>query len=92
VANGERAKGKIEKAIHEGFITPGMRKWATALCDQSEAMFDDFCERAGPTFAYLLRPAGIVNAHLEEDRSPSTDPVAVAICEQLGLKHEALSR
>jgi phage I-like protein len=87
-----RAKGKIERAIREGFITPGMRKWATALCDQSEAMFDDFCERAGPTFAYLLRPAGIATAHLDLETAHASDPVAVAICEQLGLKPEALGR
>lgn len=88
----ERIKGKIEGAIREGFITPGMRKWATALCDQSEAMFDDFCEKSGPTFAYLMRPAGIATAHLEQETALASDPVALAVCEQLGLKPEALGR
>ena len=88
----ERIKGKIEGAIREGFITPGMRKWATALCDQSEAMFDDFCEKSGPTFAYLMRPAGIATAHLDQETAHASDPVALAVCEQLGLKPEALGR
>lgn len=88
----ERIKGKIEGAIREGFITPGMRKWATALCDQSEAMFDDFCEKSGPTFAYLMRPAGIATAHLDQETAHVSDPVALAVCEQLGLKPEALGR
>lgn len=88
----ERTKAKIERAIREGFITPGMRKWATALCDQSEEMFDDFCEKSGPTFADLMGPAGIATAHLDQETAHASDPVAQAICEQLGLKPEALGR
>lgn len=87
-----RIKAKIEGAVREGFITPGMRKWATALYDQSEAMFDDVCEKSVPTFAYLMRPAGIATAHLDQETAHASDPVALAVCEQLGLKPEALGR
>ena len=82
----DRIAGKISKAISEGFITPGMRKWAESLCSQSEAIFDDFCEKSGPTFAYLMRPAGIAGAAMIGTSHPASDPMAEAICAQLGLK------
>lgn len=57
-----------------------------ALCSQSEPMFDDFCTRAGPTFAYLLRPAGILGLTQGEYAASASDPMAEAVCAQLGLK------
>jgi hypothetical protein len=90
--NSERVKGKIARAVEQGFITPGMRSWAEALCSQSEASFDDFCAKAGPTFGYLLKPAAPGGAPQGQHTQAKGDPVAEAICAQLGLKPEALSR
>jgi phage I-like protein len=90
--NSERVMGKIARAVEQGFITPGMRSWAEALCSQSEASFDDFCAKAGPTFGYLLKPAAPGGTPQGQKTQVKGDPVAEAICAQLGLKPDALSR
>ena len=68
-----------------------MRGWATELCQSDEAAFDDFCEKAGPTFAYLFRPAaGAARIPGGSERFDNL-PLEQTICEQLGLKPGSLS-
>lgn len=83
-----RIEGKIAKACAEGFVTHGMRDWARALCHSDEAAFDAYCTGV-PNFGYLLKSSGAVPAYSAKE--VVGDPVAEAICAQLGLKPGSLN-
>lgn len=44
----------VTDALDNGFITPGMRDWATALCRQDPDSFAQFTKSATPAYAYLF--------------------------------------
>ena len=46
-AHQDRILGKVNKAEHEGYVHPGMRDWARALCRSDEAAFDTYMAKAG---------------------------------------------
>jgi phage I-like protein len=83
-------EGKIEKAIRDGVITPGMREWATALCSSDEAAFDGFVKQVGKPFAHLFGASPIkpeMEARLTAERGGARAATATAekIARQLGI-------
>lgn len=89
-------EGKIEKAIRDGVITPGMREWATALCSSDEAAFDGFVKQVGKPFAHLFGASLItpeMEARLTAERGgmPAAPATAEKIARQLGVDPESLS-
>ena len=84
-----RIKAKVDAAARDHYITNGMKDWALSLCRSDEAAFDAFCEKSGPTFAYLFKPTtGLMKVPTAERRNVSD--LETAICEQLGLKPGSL--
>jgi phage I-like protein len=84
-----RITSKIETAMREGYISPGMKNWALALCRSDEVAFDTFCRDSGPTFAYLFKESHAVGRGPANEPYTAT-PLEASICEQLGLKPDAL--
>lgn len=89
-------EGKIEKAIREGVITPGMREWATALCSSDEAAFEGFVKQVGKPFAHLFGASPIspkMEARLTAERGGVSAAPATAekIARQLGVDPKSLS-
>ena len=83
-------EAKIEKAIRDGVITPGMREWATALCSSDEAAFDGFIRQIGKPFAHLFGASPItpeMEARLTAERGgvPAAPATAEKIARQLGV-------
>ena len=83
-----RAVEKVEQAVKEHYITPGMKDWALALCQSDEAAFDTFCQSSGPVFSYLFKQN--VNARLLPAQTTAATALEAAIYEQLGLKPGSL--
>ncbi len=88
----ERVRRKVEDAFAQGYITGGMRPWATALCASDEDAFDGFLKSSGAAFAHLTRPSGTSALPPSEgtrgigtERGPAADMEAM-----LGLKPGAL--
>ena len=86
----EPVTAKVERAEREHYIAPGMREWALSLCRSYEAAFDVFCEKSGPTFAYLFKPARDWSVPPETQKRQYESEMEATICEQLGLKPGAL--
>lgn len=87
-------RSKVERACQEGYITHGMRDWATALCTADPASFDSFLEGVGPTFAYLFKPHPAFDKHPAAGQRvamQSESDAEEALCKQLGLAPGALS-
>lgn len=87
-------RSKVEHACKEGYITHGMRDWATALCTADPASFDSFLEGVGPTFAYLFKPHPAFDKHPAARPSVAMQSESEAeelLCKQLGLKSGSLS-
>lgn len=89
----DHATAKVNDAMQRGFISPAMKEWATALCQQDEGSFDSFIEKSTPQFAHLFKPSGTsamppksanATAHI------SGSDQAEAVCQQLGLKSGTL--
>lgn len=77
---------KVESALREGYITPAMRGWATALCTQDAGSFETFIHKTGPTYAHLFKPSHMTG------KPPTSSATALvegdmeaAVCAQLGL-------
>ena len=85
------AEAKIGAAIKEGHITPAMRPWATALCRQDPALFDDFLAKSPAPFAHLSRLLTLGNAFGTASEKAAHSAEAAAICAQLGLSPDALN-
>ena len=49
-----RISRKLHEAIKQGFISPGQRTSATALCQSCAASFDAYCTGV-PRFGYLVK-------------------------------------
>lgn len=86
----ERAETRVRDALKRGYITPGMRDWALALCTRDEASFDDFMAKALPTYAYLSKQL-LPNHPPDRTSGTQTCETSKAICEQLGLSDLSLS-
>ncbi len=87
-------RNKVEAALREGYITNGMRDWATALCSADPDSFDKFLSGVGPTFAYLHQPLSAFEKHPSSryaDASQSAGDAEDLVCKQLGLKSGSLS-
>lgn len=90
VLSEETAAAKVEDALRRGYITPGLRPWALALCRQDPDSFDAFMSGAVPAFAHLTR--NILPAGFPDRPGPVLQSDAeAAICAQLGLKPGSLS-
>lgn len=85
------ANAKVERAFKEGHITPAMRPWATALCRQDPALFDEFLAKSPAPFAHLLRPVTLGGAFVTASEKAAHSAEAAAICAQLGLSPDALN-
>jgi phage I-like protein len=84
----EEASRKMEWAFREGYITPAMREWATALCMEDPASFDTFLAKSPAPWAHLTRPI----PHIEiTPRGSAVIGEEAAICAQLGLKPGSLA-
>ena len=51
-----QAKTMVDKGFDEGYLTPAMRGWATAFCQQDPDSFKAFISTAPRPFAHLLSP------------------------------------
>jgi len=79
------ARSSVELAVRNGHITPAMRGWATALCQQDPESFERFIAASPAPYAHLFRPAGL--SHAQADGSPRiVSPEEASVCAQLGLK------
>lgn len=87
----ERAEDKVERAMEDGYITHGMKRWALELAAQDEASFDAFIASTAPPYAHLKR--SVMPSALPPGAAAPTavDPNAAAICAQLGLDPKALA-
>jgi phage I-like protein len=90
-ASEERASQKVEDALRSGYLSPGMKDWATALCMSNEASFDSFLAKSVPQFAHILKPTHTSAAPPGSRQSTETAELADAICSQLGLKAGSLN-
>ena len=90
----ERAEAKVTEAMAQGYLSPAMKDWATALCTQNEASFDAFITKSVPQFAHLFKPShmtGLPPGATPGSITAEQSEVASSICSQLGLKPEALA-
>jgi phage I-like protein len=87
-------RSKVDLAVREGYITNGMRDWATALCSADPDSFDKFLSGVGPTFSYLQKPHPAFDNHPAARPSVAMQSESEAeelLCKQLGLKSGSLS-
>lgn len=89
-AHEQNVKAKVETAVLEGFITPAMQDWATALCRQNPQSFDDFLASTGPTFAHFFERDTRFDTPPESRTLTSTDEQA--LCAQLGITTDQLAK
>lgn len=82
-AKDQEAETLVDAAMSEGYLTPAMREWAVALCRQDRDSFDAFVQSATPAYAHLFRAP--LARPLNRSRAPASDPLAQAICSQLGI-------
>lgn len=52
--NAERVERRVDEAVINGYITPAMREWATALCSRDPESFGAFLAASTPAYAYLF--------------------------------------
>jgi phage I-like protein len=90
-ASQERATQKVDQAVRDGYLSPSMKDWATALCRSNEASFDNFISSAVPQFAHLFKPTHTAARPHGTQRGSEVTELADAICSQLGLKPGALT-
>lgn len=87
----ERAEAKVERAMEDGHIPHGMKRWALELAAQDEASFDAFIASTAPPYAHLkhsVMPSALPPGAAAPN---AVDPNAAAICAQLGLDPKALA-
>jgi len=84
-----RATEKVNAALRQGYISPAMKDWATALCQSDGAAFDTFLAATGPVFSHLFKPMGLDGPPPATVTRRESDAEA-AICAQLGLKPGSL--
>lgn len=84
----QAAEAKVEKACGEGYITPAMRPWALALCQQDPTSFDTFLASSAPAWGHLFRPA--INRTIEGGMVEDEASTAGQIAAQLGIDAKRL--
>lgn len=82
------ADARVETALNEGYITPAMRPWATALCRENPEAFEGFLSSSCPAWAHLFRPT--LNRQLPQAAPRKRTDAGAKIAAQLGLPPEAL--
>lgn len=87
--NEQAAAALVQKAFNEGYLTPAMRGWATALASQDPDSFKAFLGTAPRPFAHLLTPMPRPLSAVAAQNDDSDE--AAAICAQLGLKPGSLN-
>jgi phage I-like protein len=88
----ERAETKVATAMRDGYLSPGMKGWATALCASDEASFDAFVAGSIPPFVHLSKSHDYMNVPPKtKGAGIGGSDVADAICAQLGLAPGALN-
>jgi phage I-like protein len=85
------ASQKVAQAMDAGYLTPAMRPWALALCEQDPAAFDSFLRSATPAYAHIVQPIRPA-AHPPAGQRHAAAGDAEDIAATLGLKPEALLR
>lgn len=75
----------VAKALDGGYITPGMRDWATDLCRSDPQSFADFMRSTAPAYASLFT-SPFDGKTIATDRPRSFDEAELAICSQLGIE------
>lgn len=83
-ASEEVANARVQSAMDAGYLTPGMRDWAVALCRADPASFDTFVKTATPSYAKLFEPAPRLSLNRERRQSARSAEEA-AVFSQLGL-------
>jgi phage I-like protein len=87
-----QVEAKVEDAFRRGYITAGMREWATELCSADEASFEGFLASTTPAYASLHRPTHTAGRPPGAEGRVAADPRAAAIAAQLGLDPSRLAR
>lgn len=75
----------VSDALDSGFITPGMRDWAMALCRQDPDSFVKFTESAAPAYAHLFNRVEL-GSPVNDPKSRAYDEAELAICAQLDIE------
>lgn len=78
----------VQKAMDEGYITPGMRDWATALCRQNPESFQKFTTSSAPVYAHLFEKRDWGKP--ENTSTGKASEAELAICNQLDIDPENL--
>ncbi len=80
----ETATRKVDDAFKRGYLTAAMKPWATALCRDDPAAFDEFMKTSAPAYAHLQKHSVSFNRPtFSAERHEGTQ--ADDICAQLGL-------
>lgn len=87
--NEQTAAAMVQKAFDEGYLTPAMRGWATALASQDPDSFKAFLGTAPRPFSHLLTPMQRPLSPVAAQDDDSDE--AAAICAQLGLRPGSLN-
>jgi phage I-like protein len=86
-----RVLEKVNGAISAGRMPPALREWAVALCRADAASFDAFLSKSTPAFASLSQSL-ISGKPPGPDRPVALNEAEAAVCAQLGLTPEQLTR
>ncbi|WP_323042480.1 phage protease [Gemmobacter sp.] len=81
------ARASVKLALRNGHITPAMRGWATALCQQDPESFERFIATSPAPYAHLHRPVQVGQI---EGAAPAVSREEASVCAQLGLKPGSL--
>ena len=81
---------RVKEAVMGGYIAPGMKDWATALCRDNPVHFDAFLSAAMPAYAHFFKPIIAGRAPPMAGGAAAASPEAQAICAQLDLDPKAL--
>lgn len=80
----ETATRKVDDAFKRGYLTAAMKPWATALCRDDPAGFDQFIKTSAPAYAHLQKPS-VSRDWPTFDNERHVGTQADNICAQLGL-------
>ena len=75
----------VNDAMNNGYITPGMRNWATSLCRRDPESFAEFIKNAAPAYAHLFK-SRLNGKAIPEHKSRTYDEAELAICTQLDIE------
>ncbi|KPQ07730.1 MAG: Mu-like prophage I protein [Rhodobacteraceae bacterium HLUCCA12] len=92
-ASEEVAVARVEAAMNDGYLTPGMRDWAVSLCRADPASFDAFVQSATPAFGHLFQKSARLSLNSERQSAGHRPKSAeeAAVFAQLGLDQDGAS-